>query len=324
MKQIKIYPIESSPLYKLSNKTKLANLLGVTKKYVEDFNYSRDNYTCWEQKKKNKKGTRPVENPVPTLKKAQSKLNRLLLRIQTNEYLMSGKRHANYIKNAEYHKNNPYIFCFDLSAFFQSVSKEYIFRAFKNEFLMEDDVAWIITDLVSIPNKEHTDGYIPTGSPSSQNVIYWAYKKTFDNLFKIAEAKRLKFSLYVDDMTFSSYKAISVNFPKLVQKMCSKVGLSINEGKTHYFSFNDYKDVTGCIITPKQELKVPNKRRKDLLDIIKNKPIKNMDKKEIRSFYGKLNSMRQIEPNIFPQLYSEARKRYYDLKAQYNEKSKKG
>lgn len=123
-------------------------------------------------------------------------------------------------------------------------------------------------------------------------------------------------------MTFSSQRPISATFPKLIQKMCARVGLEINETKTQYFSAKDYKDVTGCIISPKNELKVPNRRRNELINIVKNKPIEEMDIPEIRSLYGKLNSMRQIEPDIFPQLYNQARKRYYELGAQYNTKSK--
>lgn len=322
MKQIKTYPINNSPLYRLSNKSKLAELLGVSKKYLEHFNYSRDNYKCWKQKKKNKKGARPVEDPTLILKKAQFKLNKLLSRVITTDYLMSGKKHSCYINNAQYHLNNPYVFCFDLHTFFQTASRKYIFKAFKNEFQMPAHIAWLITDLVTIPKLDNSDGYIPTGSPSSQNVIYWAYKKTFDKLLEIAEAKALTFSLYVDDMTFSSQRPISATFPKLIQKMCARVGLEINETKTQYFSAKDYKDVTGCIISPKNELKVPNRRRNELINIVKNKPIEEMDIPEIRSLYGKLNSMRQIEPNIFPQLYNQARKRYYELGAQYNTKSK--
>lgn len=322
MKQIKTYPINNSPLYRLSNKSKLAELLGVSKRYLEHFNYSRDNYKCWEQEKKNKKGTRPVENPEFALKKIQSKLNKLLSRIQTTDYLMSGKKHFSYIDNAQYHLKNPYVFCFDLHAFFQTASRKYIFKAFKNEFQIPTDIAWLITDLVTIPNLENADGHIPTGSPSSQNVIYWAYKKTFDKLLEIAEAKTLTFSLYVDDMTFSSQKPISAAFPKLIQKICARVGLEINETKTRYFSAKDYKDVTGCIISPKNELKVPNRRRDELINIVRNKPIEKMDIHEIRSLYGKLNSMRQIEQDIFPQLYNQVRKRYYELGAQYNTKSK--
>lgn len=172
MKQIKTYPINNSPLYKLSNKSKLAELLGVSKKYLEHISYSRDNYKCWEQEKKNKKGRRPVEDPTLVLKKVQSKLNKLLSRVITTDYLMSGKKHSCYINNAQYHQNNPYVFCFDLYSFFQTASRKYIFKAFQNEFQIPANIAWLITDLVTIPNLDNSDGYIPTGSPSSQNVIY--------------------------------------------------------------------------------------------------------------------------------------------------------
>lgn len=323
MKQIKTYPISNSPLYKLSNKSKLAEILGVDKKYLIHFKYTRDNYNCWERDKKNGNGKRPVENPKYELKKVQSKLNKLLSRVITNEYLMSGKKHSSYIVNAQYHKNNLYVFCFDLSSFFQKATRKYIFKAFVNEFKMSDDIAWLVTDLVTIPNEDNSDGYIPTGSPSSQSVIYWAYKTMFDKILFIAERKNLKFSLYVDDMTFSSDKTIRNDFPKTIEKMCAKVGLKINNTKTKYFSGDKYKEVTGCIITPNHELKVPNKRRKDLLDIIKNKSIEYMTVKEIRSVYGKLNSMRQIEPNIFPQIYNRVKKQYYKLGAQYSNKKNK-
>lgn len=323
MKQTKNYLISRSPLYQLSSKTKLAELLGVSKQYLLHFKYTRDNYKCWERPKKNNNGTRPVEDPNYELKKIQSKLNKLLSRIVTSEYLMSGKKHSNYIVNAQYHKDNPYIFCFDLSKFFQRATRNYIFKSFVNEFKMSSDIAWLITDLVTIPNKDNTDGYIPTGSPSSQSVIYWAYKKMFDKILLIAEQKHLKFSLYVDDMTFSSNKPIRNSFPKTIEKMCTKVGLEINDTKTKYFSKGDYKEITGCVITLSSVLKVPNKRRKDFLDIIKNNPIEEMTVKEIRSIYGKLNSMRQIEPNIFPQIYNRVKKQYYKLGAQYSNKSKK-
>ena len=78
---------------------------------------------------------------------------------------MSGKKHSSYIVNAQYHQNNPYIFCFDLHSFFQTAARRYIFKAFVNEFKMSDDVAWLITDLVTIPKEDNLDGYIPTGSP---------------------------------------------------------------------------------------------------------------------------------------------------------------
>ena len=128
----KNYSIEKSPLYNLKNKRKLAEILGCSYKFLDCFVYSRNNYKIWQQAKKNGKGTRPVENPCDSLKKLQRKLNKLLSRIATNDYLMSGKKHTSYISNAQYHMNNPYVLCFDLKSFFQKASRKYIFLAFLN------------------------------------------------------------------------------------------------------------------------------------------------------------------------------------------------
>ena len=69
-----------------------------------------------------------------------------------------------------------------------------------------------------------------------RNLISQRTKMSLDNLKSSgkklgrpfgAESKKLKFSLYVDDMTFSSSRPISNKFPQLIQKLCSKVGLKI-------------------------------------------------------------------------------------------------
>ena len=52
MKQIKTYPINNSPLYKLSNKSKLAEILGVDKKYLIHFKDTREITTVGKETKK--------------------------------------------------------------------------------------------------------------------------------------------------------------------------------------------------------------------------------------------------------------------------------
>lgn len=325
MKTQKIYnyPIEKSPLYSLTNKRKLAEILGCSNKFLENFVFTRNNYKVWHQPKNNGKGTRPVENPCDSLKKIQRRLNKLLSRIITNDYLMSGKKYTSYISNAQYHSENSCVFCFDLKSFFQKASRKYIYSAFINQFKMSPDVAWLLTDLVSIPNEDGSDGYIPTGAPTSQNIIFWAYKKTFDKIFSLTKKMNLKFSLYVDDITFSSKLSITNKLPKTIVNLFSQVGLKINIDKTEYYSKNDFKNVTGCVIGANKELLVPNRRMKEIKDIISQKEIERMNIKEIRSFYGKLNSMRQIQPGIFQGLYERAKSRFYNVGAQYTKKGRK-
>lgn len=84
--------INQRPFYKLSNKRKLAELLGTTTSYLKGYNVSRDNYSTWEQFKKNGIDKRPVEEPKPQLKLIQKKIYRHLSKIETSDFLKSGKK----------------------------------------------------------------------------------------------------------------------------------------------------------------------------------------------------------------------------------------
>ncbi len=68
---------------------------------------------------------------------------------------------------------------------------------------MSEDIAGLMTDLVSFGK------CLPTGAPTSQIMAYWTYNKTFDEMVNIANKYNSIFTLYVDDMTFSSNEAIS-------------------------------------------------------------------------------------------------------------------
>ena len=62
---------------------------------------------------------------------------------------------------------------------------------------------------------------------------------------------------------------------------------------------------------------------KEIKDIAIQKDVTTMNIPEIRSFFGKLNSIRQIQPNIFQALYEKARKRFFEIGAQYTTKKRK-
>ena len=77
---------------------------------------------------------------------------------------------------------------------------------FRDLFLMEDDIATIMTNLVMHGN------VLPTGAPSSQLIAYWAYQDMFSEINEYAIENNYKFSLYVDDIC---YKYKCINHPNL-------------------------------------------------------------------------------------------------------------
>lgn len=300
MKKIQI---NQSPFYKLSSKRKLADILGINIAFLKKFNVSRSNYNTWEQFKKNGVDKRPVEEPKPQLKFIQKKIHRHLSKIETPDFLMSGKKNCSYITNAEAHKENGHVLCMDLASFYQTAQKKYISSAFKFFFKMPDDIALLLTDLVVIPNPQKSNEfYIPTGSPCSQTVIFWAYRQTFEKINALCLTKNVKFSLYVDDITLSSKTKIPQKLFDDIVSLCQNVGLKIKAEKTKKYKPNEYKNITGCIVTPKGILKVPNIRRKKLIDTV-NQLKKEPENTNLKnSLKGQLLSVQQIEPDIFPSL----------------------
>lgn len=92
----------------------------------------------------------------------------------------------------------------DISKFYDSASYGKIYKMFKEKFLVENDIAWILTNLVTYK------GGLPTGSPTSQLIAYWAYRDMFHEIYDVVVKRGCRFSLSVDDMTFTLKNHISM------------------------------------------------------------------------------------------------------------------
>ncbi|EEG72538.1 reverse transcriptase domain-containing protein [[Clostridium] hylemonae] len=117
---------------------------------------------------------------------------------------MSGKKSYSYITNSETHLQYKFIKTMDISKFYESAQRSKVYKMFIQTFKMEHDIAWIMTEVVTY------NGVLPTGSPSSQLIVYWTYCDLFDMINNLIKQYYCHFSLYVDDMTFSSHKPISL------------------------------------------------------------------------------------------------------------------
>lgn len=288
----KIYKIEQSPLYRMRNKRKLAVLFGLPKNYFS--HRSEYNYFEFSKPKPNGDGERHFTVPSEELKLIQKALCRLLMRIETPEWVMSGKKHCSYITNAERHKNCKFLKTMDISQFYDSVQKRYIYRMFRDIFKMADDIAWLMTELVTYK------GILPTGSPSSQLIVYWTYSQMFEKIQKIANDKGCFFTLYVDDMTFSSQYPISNELRTDVAKELKKNGLKAQMSKDHYYQADAMKVITGVGVKNGQVVVLNRKRKAILEQYQKCKETKNIY--DVEKLNGMLCSIRQIEKDIFPQI----------------------
>lgn len=303
------YDIKNSPLYKLSNKRKLAFLLHsnlpTLTTIVKNID---DHYDVYEISQKNKKKKRQIEAPSQILKTIQKRIKILLSNINTSKFLISGKKGKSFVDNAKMHVNNAYMRSVDIEKFYPSVSKQHIFTSFAKRFMMSEDVAWLLVDLVCYKT------VLPTGAPCSQVVAYWAYERVFEKVYKYSSTNNITISLYVDDMIFSSSRPIPKNFIKNVKRMLKNVGLELNLSKTECFPKGTFKKATGCAISPSKKLKVPLDKRRDIEKNIELIYSDMTNYKLIRSVFGKISSARQIEPNYHTKKYEELKSLVKNIK----------
>ncbi len=146
-------------------------------------------------------------------------------------------------------------------------------------------------------------------------LAYYAYADMFAEIYDYAALNVLKFSLYVDDMTFSSkYNFNSRLVTYEVKKILNRYGHTLKTKKTHYYAKHASKLVTGVIITSDKSLSTPNCRRKEIIDEVCMINTENFDETKALSLLGKVSAARQIEPNIFPSIKINVEKKLAQIR----------
>jgi len=293
MKNNKTYKLEQSPLYKLASKSKLASLLHISKRDLILLSKNQP-YKSFDIEVSGK--IREVDNPQKKLKEVQTRIKSLLAKIETPNWLFSGKKGCSYIDNASFHQESQYVVTCDIKSFYSNCTKERVFQTFRYVFKISEDVSWVLANLLSYKN------IIPTGSPSSQIIAFWAYYPTFRRISKLAESYNAVISLYVDDITISSTEPIPKAIALEVKKELEKVGHTVKTSKTKRYGKKDYKLITGVVISPDGELMVPNRRRKKLADSINQNS-------SLSSIQGQIRSAQMIDSSYESSLLEKVKKK---------------
>lgn len=299
MKPPKRLPIERSALYRLGTKRDLARLLNVSvpslRQLAADSSYRR-----WCQKQKTGK-SRLIEEPLPTLAGIQKRLHGELRKVETPNWLMSGKRGVRPQDNALAHCSTVFVVNVDIETFFQSTKREFVYRCFQREFEMVDDVASLLADLVTYK------GHIPTGTSTSQIMAFWVYGQTFERIERLCESKGIVTTLWVDDITFNSPEPFPVDWTRDINNIVSAVDLRLKANKTKRYTSMEYKTVTGSAISPDGKILVRNAKRAEILSLVSGRRVEDLSLAEARSLFGKLASQRQNEPAFFNSMYTRCK-----------------
>lgn len=300
MKKIKNYKLEQSFLYGLRNCRKLEQYLGLKRKTLKDVErfVSYDEF----QIKKRNGGERSIHAPAIAIKRIQKDLLRYLSRIDKPPWLISSLGKS-YVDNSRYHKESSYVITVDIKDFYNNCRFSKVYKTLCDTFHMAPDIACLLAKVLTYKEK------LPTGAPTSQLIAFWAYQDMFENINAIAMRCGCKFTLYVDDMTFSSTTPISSQLLSEVVAQLQKCGHSIQRKKVKYYSAKDCKLITGAVIDKYGNIRVPNKLRKRIINDFEQLQQDNFTLTKIQrkillaTLIGRLNTARYIEPGIFPEIY---------------------
>lgn len=200
-------------------------------------NSVNDFYTQFTKPKLTKRGKPQIVNGRQTtrticpsfgdLKIIQKKVNQMFNRdLKYPEYYYGGIKGKDNIRNAKHHQGNCYFFVTDLENFFPSVSCGMVYKALVKAGYSAD-VSHIITRLYTF------NGAVPQGTPTSMALANLATLDMTKAIWAICKQGKMKFTVYVDDLTISSQLDFKNLCPKITE-IIRRYGFKSNCKKTYY------------------------------------------------------------------------------------------
>ena len=256
LSKIQRYPLNQSPFYKLRSKRKLADLLRISQQELRILSRKADALYSEFSIKKKSGGDREVENPDRQLKLVQAKIARFLGKIEPADYLFCPVKGRCYVSNAAQHRGHRVVHCLDVRRYFPSTPRRRVYWFFRTVMQCEPDLAGILANIATFK------GHLPTGSPLSPIMAYFAYYDVWENIGAICNRHGYTLTVYIDDVTVSGAN-VSADVMWSIRSAIHASGLRYHKQK----SYDDRPaEITGVIVDGNR-LVIPNRQHKKIADV---------------------------------------------------------
>jgi len=295
---------KKNAFYNLKSVKKLFSYL-----YIDNLDFVND-YIVYIHK------GRLIEESGKQLKKVQKRILKLLnynISGMMPKYVYS-KKGSSWIDNGLSHKDSIHFYKLDISKFYPSIGRERVFYFFYYKMKTSKDVANILADILSVDIKSlelnndvlnlynelklSTNGkikrnHLPTGAPTSAILSILVNLDMFYELNQVANLNGLIFSVYIDDLTFSSKYKIGNNIVSKINNIINKNKYNINKHKSKTLNNNRENILITGVVIKKQSNKITikNKLSKNIYLYIKNK---EQNKAIPINIEGMINTVKQI------------------------------
>ena len=155
-----------------------------------------------------------------------------------------GINQKNILGNARRHHGAKYLLNADFQDFFHQIKTSQIFGILqKSPFKFNKRSAHLLSKLMT------KNGRLPMGAPTSPVWSNLATIRLDEALTKWALSQNLKYTRFVDDLTFSSRDTqIELSDFANIQKIAAEFGFHFNATKTKFFDDHHTKKVTGLLL----------------------------------------------------------------------------
>lgn len=275
--------LTESHLYKVSSPERLAKVVGTTLAALRDLCALEPRYREFDLPKQNGK-LRHCEDPVPPLKALHGRIAAALSQVEAPEFLYCPVKGRCYISNAAAHRHSRVVRCLDIKEFFPSTPSRRVFWFFNKVMCFRADAAGLITDLTTF------NGRLPTGSPLSPILAYFAFYDMWAEISTFCKAKGYVLTVYVDDVTISGAQVAPCDIWH-IKTIIRRYGLKYHKEK----SFIDRPaEITGVIIRDGKVLAPhrQHRRRKAMAESL-HSPVPDQGKAELK-LRGLESQLRQI------------------------------
>jgi RNA-directed DNA polymerase len=198
---------------------------------------------------------RVIDNPQGALKDIQASIKaRLLDKVPMPTFMFGGIKGRSAKHNAEVHVGQPEVVNIDLKNFFPSIRSEQVASVWKNHFEAYGEVVWLLTRLTTRRN------YLPQGSPASMSLANLVLLPVVEDLQTLCEARGLRISTYVDDVTISGADVRS-SLNQIILAF-TKGGFRLARNKLRVLPNSDCQVVTGYVVN--RHVSVSRDRRESI------------------------------------------------------------
>lgn len=282
-------------------------------------------YNHYEIPKRNG-GSRPIDEPYPSLKEIQTWILKNILSPAARMYVLSVAKAfmpgVSLRDNARFHKNKKHVVALDIHDFFGSVHSGSVYGVFHGMGYTVE-VSTLLMKLCTFKDS------LPQGAPTSPMLSNLVFAPIDKKIFHYCRSRKIMYTRYADDMVFSADTMKVTHLIAYVTDRVENFRMHINKEKTKVMGRGMRQNVTGVVVNDK--VQVSREYRKRIrqevfytqkygvgqhFQHVKDLPIWiTTPEHYIRYLYGKINHVLHINPKdeefvLYKELF---RGRYGDI-----------